>query len=436
MTSRLDASYAVVRKTGVPAGWQEKQVADLVRIVGGGTPDRGDSANWRDGGIPWITPTDLTANNGKYIYEGAENISEAGLANSNAQRVPAGSIIFSTRGTVGNLAIAGVPLTTNQSCEVLVPRDDINSEFLYYLLNYGMFAFHRLAGGTTFGAITRREIGRVWLAIPDGDEQTTIARVLSAVDTAIKRAKDAVVDTRKVRRSLIQNFFYSALGITAYADHPSQKLPDGWKLIPTGSLLAEEPKNGISPQATAQPPGTPTFSIAAVRDGRVDLKNASNLKYAKVSERIAEKFAIRTGDLLVVRGNANPNLVGKAGRVAEFPDGCMYPDITKRILFRSDGEDTVTPEYAVLAWNHPIVHNQVLRRAKTSNGTLKINNRDVKQIVMPVPPPSHQRRIVELVEALDAESDALRQKLRSLEQLKKSLMHDLFTGTVRVTSTQ
>ena len=90
------------------------------------------------------------------------------------------------------------------------------------------------------------------------------------------------------------------------------------------------------------------------------------------------------------------------------------------------------PELAVLAWNHPIVHNQVLRRAKTSNGTLKINNRDVKQIVMPVPPVTEQEKIVEVAAVADAKVSALANKLKALDQLKKSLMHDLLTGTVRV----
>ncbi|MBC3493630.1 restriction endonuclease subunit S [Pseudomonas taiwanensis] len=270
------------------------------------------------------------------------------------------------------------------------------------------------------------------LPVPPPDEQIAIARVLDAVDVTIVRAQEAVIETRELQMAVVQDFFYSALGVTAYADHPSQKLPVGWQLAPMESLLAEDPKNGVSPQATSQPPGTPTFSIAAVRDGKVDLTKANNLKYAKVSEQIAEKYRIHTGDVLIVRGNANPDLVGKAGRVNEFPEGCIYPDITKRVVFRRDGDNTVSPEYAVLAWNHSIIHNQVLRRAKTSNGTLKINNRDVKQIVMPVPPPSSQLQIVELVAALDAKTDALKQKLLSLEQLKKSLMQDLLTGKVRI----
>lgn len=287
-------------------------------------------------------------------------------------------------------------------------------------------------GSTGLSNLSHSFFRKMTIAFPQENEQAAIARVLDAVDAAMDRAREAAAQVREFQRAVVQEFFYSALGVTAYADHPAQKLPVGWTLTPTETLLAEEPKNGVSPQATTQPPGTPTFSIAAVRDGKVDLLNANNLKYAKVSERIADKFRIRTGDVLVVRGNANPNLVGKAGRVGDFPAGCIYPDITKRIVFRREGDDTVLPEYAVLAWNHPIVHNQVLRRAKTSNGTLKINNRDVRQIIMPVPPTSEQQSIVELVSAVESKADALRQKLFALEQLKKSLMHDLLTGSVRV----
>lgn len=287
-------------------------------------------------------------------------------------------------------------------------------------------------GSTGLSNLSHSFFRKMAIAFPKEEEQVVIDRVLDAVDTAIDRAREAITKTRELQRALVQDFFYSALGVVAYADHPSQELPAGWSLTPTESLLSEEPKNGVSPQATAQPPGTPTFSIAAVRDGKVDLTNTSNLKYANVPERIAAKFRINTGDVLVVRGNANPDLVGKAGRIGEFPEGCIYPDITKRIVFRREGDNTVSPEYGVLAWNHPIVHNQVLRRAKTSNGTLKINSRDVKQIVMPVPPRSDQLRIVELVAALDAKGSALSKKLRALEQLKKSLLHDLLTGTLRI----
>lgn len=287
-------------------------------------------------------------------------------------------------------------------------------------------------GSTGLNNLSHSFFSKMAIAFPQTDEQAAIGHVLDAVDATIDRAREAANGAKELQRALVQQFFYSALGVTTYADHPAQKLPFGWRLLPTECLLAEEPKNGVSPQAGAQPPGVPTFSIAAIRDGKVDLVNTTNLKYAKVSDRIAEKFKIKTGDVLVVRGNANPELVGKAGRVGDFPEGCIYPDITKRIVFRCAGENAVLPDYAVLAWNHPMVHNQVLRRAKTSNGTLKINSRDVKQIVMPVPSEAAQEEIVALVAAVDTKLAALNRKFEALQQLKKSLMHDLLTGAVRV----
>lgn len=105
------------------------------------------------------------------------------------------------------------------------------------------------------------------MAIPypsEPNEQTAIALVLDAVDTAMEHTRAALNEVSGLRNSLLQRFFYSALGETAYADRPKKKLPHGWALVATEVLLAEEPKNGVSPKASSQPPGTPTFSIAAV----------------------------------------------------------------------------------------------------------------------------------------------------------------------------
>jgi type I restriction enzyme, S subunit len=433
MTLKLDAANSILRRTGIPEGWKEYSLGEVVKIIGGGTPDRTQSAYWRDGDIPWITPTDLTANFSKYISQGAEHISELGLRHSNATLVPIGSIIFSTRGTVGNMAIARVPVTNNQPCEALVPRsEEFSSEFIYYLLHFGLSAFHRLAGGTTFGSITRREIARVRFAFPPPEEQAAIVRILNAVDTAIDQAREAVESAHKMKASVVQEFFFRALGETAYADRPRRELPTGWALVPTETLLESEPKNGISPKASSQPPGCPTFSIAAIRHGKVDLGNKEHLKYAQLPEKLAKAYRVKQGNVLIVRGNANPDLIGKAAMVDYYPESCIYPDITKRVVFRQNGERTVTPHFAVLAWNHSIVHNQVLRRAKTSNGTLKINNRDVKQIVMPVPTAQEQTTLVKLTSALDHKIYRLSNVANVYEQLKRSLMHDLLTGKVRV----
>ncbi|WP_295391080.1 restriction endonuclease subunit S [uncultured Thiodictyon sp.] len=362
-------------------------------------------------------------------------------APSRARRVVRnGDVLLCTvRPLLGSHAFASCdfrgPIVCSTGFAVIRAAAGMKPEFLKYLPFAEQVTRQMVAWqcGTNYPAVNERDIRQLTIPAPSPGEQAAIARILDSVDTAIERARDAIRLAAQFKNALVQEFFYAALGVTAYADRPSRKLPNGWVLSPMEALIVGEPKNGVSPKCSSQPPGSPTFSIAAIRGGRVDLANGENLKYAEVHPKVLDKFRISKGDILIVRGNANPDLVGKAGRVTDFPDDCIYPDIAKRVILRDSGDHRLLPEFAVFAWNHPIVHNQILRRAKTSNGTLKINNRDVKQIVVPVPPIERQEEIVSLTLAADRMLDALEAKRFALTALKKSLMHDLLTGTVRVT---
>lgn len=424
MTSRLDASYAVVRKTGIPEGWTEKRVSDLVRIVSGGTPDRNESSYWRDGGIPWITPTDLTANNNKYISKGTEHISEAGFTKSNARLVPVGSIIFSTRGTVGNLAMAGVPLTTNQSCEVLVPRDEsVCSEFLYYLLNYGMFAFHRLAGGTTFGAITRREIARVWLAMPEPDEQAAIARVLDAVDKAIDRAYIAIEKAQATRLALMQAAFHYEMTSEPKHDTDAGRIPQSWEALKgrqaftvlTGgnsSVHALKPLRGED-VADAWFMKVDDFNLPA------NFRQIVTTQIGFVADKNPSFKLLPLGTIIIAKRGAAilKNRVRTTAVPVALDPNLMAIKVRDDILsdfFRYQ-----------LEWRN-------LARYIESSGVPQLNNKDLYPRWFVRPPEEQQQEIVAIISAAEQHEDALHRKLSALVQLKKSLMHDLLTGSMRV----
>ena len=113
--------------------WKKKTLGDAAKIIGGGTPSTKVSSYW-NGAIPWITPKDLSLQRGKYIEQGDRNISGIGMANSNAKPILANSVILSTRAPIGYLAITKKVMTTNQGCHSLIPYDDTDCEFLYYLL--------------------------------------------------------------------------------------------------------------------------------------------------------------------------------------------------------------------------------------------------------------------------------------------------------------
>ena len=411
MKFRLDATHSIIRRTGVPEGWTEYAVGDVVEMFSGGTPDRKQGAFWRGGTIPWITPTDLTANANRYISSGEEAISEIGLRGSNATLLEPGTIIFSSRGTVGNLSIAAVPLTINQSCEALRPKwDDWSSEFLYYLLGFGMSAFHRLAGGTTFGAITRREIARVRFAFPPPAEQAAIARVLDAVDTSIECTRTAIGQAEALTNSLLREAFERL-------DEEPTKL----------SEFINDIRYGTSQASHERGRGVPTLRIPNVAGDRLSFED---LVFVDLRPVETEQLALQEGDLLMVRSNGNPNYVGRSA-VFRAPDAQTWIYASYLIRVRLDGR--LLPDFVNIFLGISAGRKAVLRRVTTSAGNHNINTASIKLLPIPVPKTvAEQQLIIDIATKGRAFAESLRQKLTAQQTLKTALLQDLLTGKVRV----
>ena len=94
-------------------------LSDLGTIVAGGTPSK--SKRLRNEWIAWITPKDLSLNKSKFISHGENDISEFGFSKSSVTKMPAGTVLFSSRAPIGYIAIAANELTTNQGFKSIVP---------------------------------------------------------------------------------------------------------------------------------------------------------------------------------------------------------------------------------------------------------------------------------------------------------------------------
>ena len=426
MGNRLGAAHSVVRRTGVPRGWRVVRVGELADIVGGGTPNRQQSDYWRDGTVPWITPTDLTANRRKYIFRGAENISELGLECSNALLAPTRSLVFSTRGTVGNLALAGNPLTCNQSCEILIPRArTVDPEFLYYLVNFGHQAFLRLSAGTTFGAITRRDIARVRFAIPPNvREQSAIARILGAVDTTLEHTLIAIEHSRRVYRSLLHELLEKGLdpqrsGQNRYPEHWQFTRVDEVATVGSGVTLGKD----VTGKRTVE---LPYLRVANVQDGQLDL---TTVKTVRVPVGEISRFRLKPGDVLMTEGGD----IDKLGRGTiwdgQIPD-CLHQNHVFRIRPK---REVLEPAFYGLIVESDFAKRYFSRVAKRTTNLASTNKTQVRAFRFPLPPTiDEQRQIVNILGQARALSLALSMQEAGLRKLKRSLTHDLLAGKTRV----
>jgi len=143
--------------------WKKCRLGEVATIVGGGTPDTNNSMFW-NGSIQWFTPSEVGKN--KYIAHSIRTISEEGLKKSSAKLLPIGTILLSSRATIGECSINTIECTTNQGFESLIINQDNYNEFFFYLIQTKRKELIRKSCGSTFLEISSNEIKKINITNP------------------------------------------------------------------------------------------------------------------------------------------------------------------------------------------------------------------------------------------------------------------------------
>ena len=142
--------------------WEEKSLYEVVDILSGGTPSTKVAEYW-GGNIPWFTPKDAS---NLICMDTEKHITQEGLENCNSRLYSAGTVFISARGTVGKLAICGVPMAINQSCYALVGKGKMSNFIVYLILSYVLDELLLNATGAVFDAITTDTFKVIKLPLP------------------------------------------------------------------------------------------------------------------------------------------------------------------------------------------------------------------------------------------------------------------------------
>ena len=162
------------------------KIKELGKVVGGATPSTKNPENW-EGSIPWLTPKDLANHRERFIKKGEKSISQKGYESCSTKMLPKGTVLFSSRAPIGYCAIAENDICTNQGFKSIVPNENTDSLFLYYLLKSNVEAIASNASGTTFLEISGKAMEEIEVSIPeDKNEQIQIAKILDAFDRKIE----------------------------------------------------------------------------------------------------------------------------------------------------------------------------------------------------------------------------------------------------------
>jgi type I restriction enzyme S subunit len=149
----------------IPEGWEIKSFADTVEIIGGGTPNTSVAKYW-DGDIPWFSVVDAPRESDIWILCTEKKITMAGVENSSTQILKNGTTIISARGTVGKVALVGVPMAMNQSCYGLRGKKSNLGFFTYFSTRALVSELQQRTHGSVFNTITRDTLKSVIVVSP------------------------------------------------------------------------------------------------------------------------------------------------------------------------------------------------------------------------------------------------------------------------------
>ena len=150
----------------------------------GGTPTTSNASFYDNGNIPFIKIDDLKQ---KYLTENKDFITELGLQKSSAWLVPTHSILFSNGATIGEISITTYPVCTKQGILGIVPKQNIDVEFLYYFMSSSYFkkAVRRIVTEGTMKTAYLKDINNILCPIPTKEKQQEIAKMPSTLNSKI-----------------------------------------------------------------------------------------------------------------------------------------------------------------------------------------------------------------------------------------------------------
>jgi type I restriction enzyme S subunit len=180
----------------IPAAWNDGTLNDLGRIVGGSTPSTVEQNNFTENGTPWITPYDLSANQGnKFVTRGGQDVSEHGIKDASLKILPAGTVLLSSRAPIGYMAIARNEVTTNQGFKSFISNDGFSTEYIYYTVNRSLKTIIQYSSGSTFKEVSAGVLKTVKIVLP---ELNTIKAFTSLVNPFFKRQDELELENQQL----------------------------------------------------------------------------------------------------------------------------------------------------------------------------------------------------------------------------------------------
>ena len=375
-------------------GWQTKTIGDVCEVIAGQSPE-GKFYNAEGKGMPF--------------YQGKKDFGDKFIeapttwTTQTTKIAKEGDILMSVRAPVGPVNFATDEVCIGRGLAAIRSSDELNRDFLFYQL------WHlqpEIAGreGAVFASINKAEIEALPLAYAPLAEQQRIVGLLDEAFEGLATAKANAEKNLQNARALFESHLQSVF----------TQRGEGWVETTVGEIGKISMCKRIFKEET-----TATGDIPFYKIGTFGKEPDAFIPKQTYNEYRAKYSFPNKGAILISAAGTIGRRVRYNGEPAYFQDSnIVWIDNDEKQALN----DYLYHFYGACAWN------------STNGATIpRLYNDNLRSISIGFPKSlQEQRRIVAQLDALTEETQRLarlyERKHAALEALKKSLLHQAFTG--------
>ena len=389
--------------------WEKKKLGDIGNIISGGTPSSSNKEYW-NGHINWFTPSEVGKT--KFVSESIRKITEKGLKNSSAKLLPKGTILLSSRATIGEKSILLNSATTNQGFQSIITNNEAINEFIYYYIDTLKSELIKQSSGSTFLEISNTILKKLKIYIPNLQEQEKIANFLSTVDKKIENLANTITSLENQKKGLLQQIFSQKLRFkdkngNNYPNWENKKITD--IAITYIGLVTTMTKFYVEK-------GIPLIRNSDIKENKFIFNEQIFLdeKFAKNNSSRQHKL----NDIITVH-------TGDVGTSAMIDENLVNSIGFATIVTRIKDFNKYNPKYICWYLNSPICKSKIYTII-TGDGRNNLNMKDFNKLYIPIPCFEEQTKIADFLSAFDRKLDNQKAQLEHWQQIKKGLLQQMF----------
>ena len=380
------------------------KLGDIFEISSGGTPSK-SHPEYYGGDIPWVKTGDLKK---EYLYEVEDFITEEGLKNSSAKMYESDTVLIAMYGaTIGATSILKMNACTNQACAAFKKNEQVIPEYLYYFLRSQKDKFVKDGVGGAQPNISAGYLKKVEMELPSIDEQRIIVNILDKISNIIVNRNQEMISLD----DLIKARFVEMFGDPNINSKKWNECPLSKKLNVLGGYAFKsdqfDEKGGI-----------PVLRIGNINAGYF---KSVNMVYWQKDESL-ERYVMYPGDLVM-------SLTGTVGK-DDYGNVCILNDDYEMYYLNQRNAKLEIKEGIDKYYLSQLLKFEQIKKRLTgiSRGVRQANisNKDILNLVVPIPPLELQNQFADFVKQVDKSKDSVQKALDEAQLLFDSLMQQYF----------